>query len=293
MIISASRRTDIPAFYSDWFLNRLGDGYCDVANPFNPGQVKRVSLLPEDVCAFVFWSRYPKPMMKHLEKLDSVGYGYYYLITLLDYPGFLDPKTPSFERRVECFLHLSERIGYSGIVWRYDPIVMMDGMDHDFHCRSFQKIAQRLSGYTDTCLISFLDLYTSVRKRLLTHGIRVRSPFPAEKTRLVHDLAQIAGNYDIRLRICALNHEEYRFSKEEENALSGRCIDPERIFRITGRQVAGSPHKGQRKFCRCVKSIDIGRYSTCRFECRYCYAGSQNRKNQGMHISNDGFGPGK
>jgi hypothetical protein len=122
MIISASRRTDIPAFYAPWFMNRVRAGFCVVRNPFNPQQSTRVSLVPQDVDLIVFWTRNPKPLLPYLKELDSRGYRYYFLFTLLDYPSWLELSTPAVENSLECFKQLSELIGPQKVIWRYDPI---------------------------------------------------------------------------------------------------------------------------------------------------------------------------
>src|SRR5512135_950390 len=124
MIISASRRTDIPAFYSRWFMNRVRAGYCTVPNPFNANQVKRISLLPEEVDVIVFWTRNPRPLFPFLKELDVRGVRYYFQFTLLDNPRSIDPKTPPAESALQTFRALSEQVGPARVIWRYDPLVL-------------------------------------------------------------------------------------------------------------------------------------------------------------------------
>ena len=139
MIISASRRTDIPAFYSEWMLHRLKAGYCTVANPFNRNQVSRISLRPEDVDAIVFWTRNPRPLMRYIPELDSQGYRYYFQFTILGYPREIDPKSPTAAAAVQTFHELSERLGPTRVIWRYDPIVFTGLTPPAFHRENFQR----------------------------------------------------------------------------------------------------------------------------------------------------------
>jgi hypothetical protein len=134
MIISASRRTDIPAFYTPWFMNRIREGFCTVPNPFNRQQISRICLLPADVDVIVFWTRNPRPLITHLDELDQRGYRYYFQFTLLDYPRLIDVKMPGLAASVETFCRLSERVGPERIVWRYDPMVLSNQTGVDFQC---------------------------------------------------------------------------------------------------------------------------------------------------------------
>ena len=148
MIISASRRTDIPAFYAEWMARRLKEGYCTVANPYNRNQVTRISLTPEDVDAIAFWTRNPRPLMLYLDELDSRGYRYYFQFTILGYPREVDPKSPSAETAVEAFCDLAERLGPRRVIWRYDPILFTGMTSPAFHQENFQRLAESLRGHT-------------------------------------------------------------------------------------------------------------------------------------------------
>ena len=148
MIISASRRTDIPAFYAEWMVRRLREGYCTVPNPFNRNQVSRISLRPEDVDAIVFWTRNPRPLMPYLDELDSRGYRYYFQFTILGYPREIDPKSPPAATAVEAFCELAERLGPRRVIWRYDPIVFTGITPPAFHQENFQRLAESLRGHT-------------------------------------------------------------------------------------------------------------------------------------------------
>ena len=144
MIISASRRTDIPAFYAPWFMNRMRAGYCTVPNPFNRSQVSRISLRPEDVDVIVFWTRNPRPLLPALDELDDRGYRYYFQYTLLDNPRTLDPKSPPVDAAIATFQTLAERIGPARVIWRYDPSVLSSATGADFHLERYARIAAAL-----------------------------------------------------------------------------------------------------------------------------------------------------
>ena len=146
MIISASRRTDIPAFYADWFINRVREGSCEVPNPFNPRQVATISLKPEDVDSIVFWTRSPRPLFRHLRELDGRGFFYYFQYTLLDYPAVIDSHTPPAWRALDTFRALADRIGPERVVWRYDPIVLSEITPPEYHLETFGRLAAALRG---------------------------------------------------------------------------------------------------------------------------------------------------
>ena len=166
MIISASRRTDIPAFYSNWLMNRIRDGYCLVPNPHNAKQVSRVSLHPNDVEAIVFWSKNPAPLLPHLGKLDKLGFHYYFQFSLNDYPRALEPNIPSLNDRVATFKDLSRLVGPLRVVWRYDPIIISDVTPFEFHRERFTWIAEELKGATHRVMVSIVDFYQKTERRL-------------------------------------------------------------------------------------------------------------------------------
>jgi hypothetical protein len=168
MIISVSRRTDIPAFYTDWFINRILEGYCAVPNPFNSKQVSFVPLKPEVVDVIVFWTRNPSPLPPYLSELDKHGYRYYFQYTLMDNPKALDKKSPSLRISLETFKKLGEHVGPERVVWRYDPIVFTRQTGVQFHIEAYQKIAETLKGWMRRSVISIVDIYRKTRSRLQT-----------------------------------------------------------------------------------------------------------------------------
>ena len=165
-VISASRRTDIPAFYSKWFMNRIREGWCGVPNPFNRHQVSRISLKSQDIHVIVFWTRNAHPMLQHLEELDERGYKYYFQYSVLGYPREVDPKSPSLRSSIKTFSELSEKIGPEKVIFRYDPIVFTETMDEQYHLDKFEEISSSLQGKTNRCVISIVDDYKKSRGRV-------------------------------------------------------------------------------------------------------------------------------
>ncbi|RPH51512.1 MAG: DUF1848 domain-containing protein [Desulfobacteraceae bacterium] len=270
MIISASRRTDIPAFYSQWFMNRIRAGYCLVPNPFNPNQISNISLAPEHVDLIVFWTRNPKLLIPYLKELDARGYSYYFLYTLMDNPRILDPKSPSPEISLDTFRKLSDHIGPEKVIWRYDPIVLSNLTGIDFHKKTFDKIASSLHSYTFRCIISFVDIYRKMEgriKRLNADGFVLSKWNDANSSDLFSSLVRIAGNNGIEIRSCASPKDLTDFGIP-----AGKCIDDICISNIFGKRLDLKKDPSQRKNCNCVSSKDIGMYDSCLYECRYCYA---------------------
>lgn len=265
MIVSASRRTDIPAFYAEWFYNRLVENYLYVRNPMNPKQVSELKLSRDTVDCFVFWTKNPGPMMDRLSILDTMGYPYYFQFTLTAYGQDMEPGLPDKRELVETFRTLSRRIGAERVIWRYDPILLGGIYNVEYHCRWFEQLCKSLSGYTQTCVISFIDMYARIKKSMEHMGVY---DMGAGDIRLLASLlGPIAKQYRIGLQTCseAMDLSEYGIQK-------GKCIDDRLISRITGRELDVKKDDTQRETCGCVKSVDIGTYHTCAHFCRYCYA---------------------
>lgn len=164
MILSVSRRTDIPAFYSDWFYNRIKEGYVLVRNPFNAHQVSRIKLSPEVIDCIVFWPKNPRAMMSRLSELK--GYNYYFQFTLTSYDNTIEVNVPQKKYIIDTFIELSNMIGKDRIIWRYDPILLTDRYDKQYHYKWFDYLAKRLKDYTNKCIISFMDLYRKTERNL-------------------------------------------------------------------------------------------------------------------------------
>lgn len=271
MVISASRRTDIPAFYSEWFMNRIREGQCRVPNPFNPNQISNISLQPADVDAIVFWSKNPRPIFEYLEELDRRGFLYYFLITLNDYPAGIEPGVPERPDRVEAFLHLAERLGKQRVVWRYDPIIISTATPYSYHQERFEELCGLLAGSTRRVIISLLDYYRKTDRRLSeieTGGLGFdRGAAERNGTRdLLSEMSRTAAANGLEIQSCA--------QREDFDAVgvpAGSCIDGE-LLRGLGAKIQLKKDKGQRVPCRCVESRDIGVNDTCIHGCRYCYA---------------------
>lgn len=266
MIISASRRTDIPAFYSRWFMNRIRAGYCLVPNPFNPAQISQVSLSPENVDVIVFWTRNPRPLFSYLAELNERGYRYYFLYTLMGNPREIDPGVPPVEAAIAAFQGLSQRIGPAKVIWRYDPIFLTSLTDLDFHRKTFQRIASALKGYTRRSIISVAHLYRKIQRRvreLEKRGVTLLEP--GDLTGLMYSLAETASRNGMEIQSCA----------DELNLPGinpGKCVNDELISELFGLQPDLKKDSCQRKQCGCVESKDIGMYESCPCGCVYCYA---------------------
>lgn len=263
MILSVSRRTDIPAFYSEWFYNRLKEGFVYVRNPMNIHQVSKVMLSPEVVDCIVFWSKNPRPMLARLDELKD--YMYYFQYTINAYDKGMEQSVPSKEGIINTFKELSDKIGPKRVIWRYDPILLTEKMDADYHVKYFEEIAKRLEGRTNTCVISFVDLYKKTQQNL--KDTTAREPSMNEMIEMAARLFVIAHRYGIAVQTCA---EE--IALESVGVKHGRCIDNALIEDLLGVKLVVSKDPNQRKECGCVQSIDIGEYNTCAHGCKYCYA---------------------
>ena len=266
MIVSASRRTDIPAFYGQWLLNRLKAGEVLVRNPMQSKQVSRIILAPEHIDALVFWTKNPEPFLALLPEIDSMGYFFYFLFTLTPYDFRLEPAVPRREERIEVFRKLSSLVGRERVVWRYDPVILTETMDAAWHASSFALLAEALDGYTERCIISFLDDYRKIRNRMRDIGYFI--PGVDEMEELAVRFSGTAGKHGIDLYTCG-----HDIDLSHCGIMHSRCVDNELIGRISGRRLIGiRKDRGQRRACGCAESRDIGSYDTCMHGCRYCYA---------------------
>ena len=206
MIISASRRTDIPAFFAEWFLNRLLEGYVLVRNPMNCHQISRIVLNRETVDAFVFWTKNPRPFFSVLDYLDESGYPYYFQYTLNDYPLAAEPSLPPLLERIDTIRRLSERIGPNRIMWRYDPILLMPDFDEETHLIHFSKLCAALEGAVTECSFKFVVDYVKTKRN--TKQLSLRYPDQPTKNELVSQMASIARRHHISLQGCC--EDDYR-----------------------------------------------------------------------------------
>ncbi|MCX6083228.1 MAG: DUF1848 domain-containing protein [Chloroflexi bacterium] len=273
MIISASRRTDIPAFYSEWLMNRIRAGYCTVPNPFNRNQISRVSLKPADVDVIVFWTRNPAPLIPYLKEMDSLGLRYYFQYTIMNNPRALDPKSPSLSSALDTFRKLSDQISPSRVIWRYDPIVFTKETGAQYHLENYRLIAASLQGLTNRSVISVVDIYKKAIRRL-RHLDETGTPVIPYSGKpdpvfdfLMNGISETARRNNMEIVSCA---EDLDFS--QYGIRPGKCVDDEYILKVFGLDVTHKKDPSQRKACGCVASKDIGSYDTCLFGCQYCYA---------------------
>jgi hypothetical protein len=272
MIISASRRTDIPAFYPRWFINRVRAGYCAVPHPFNRKLVRRISLAPDDVDVIVFWTRNPRPLFPYLDELDELGYRYYFHYTLLDYPHAIDQWPPPLSQRLRTFRALAERIGPERVIWRYDPIIFSQATPPEFHLETYRRLVQRLRGSTQRCVISVLTVYEKLKKRVQEMAKLGAVLTPVDVSQpwfgaLMSEIAALAADNHMQIASCAMEIDLVQYGIR-----SGKCVDDDYIETMFGLKVNPNKDPGQRKACGCVVSKDIGMYNSCLFGCRYCYA---------------------
>ncbi len=261
MIISASRRTDIPCYYSEWLLNRLKEGYVLVPNPRNANRLGRVELSPQQVDCIVFWTKNPAPMMRHrLPLIDGMGYTSYFEFTITAYGREAEPNLPEKQTVLDTFKRLSDQIGPYRVDWRFDPIMKKQQVSDSWIADQFEWLCRELHDYTERCIISFVDEYKHT-------GNRTKALSSEEMLKTAEIISQIAGIYRLPVFSCA---EEIDLSSLGIEHAS--CIDQKKVEQLTGSRIAAKKDAGQRPACRCMESIDIGAYDTCGNGCTYCYA---------------------
>ncbi|RRK30324.1 DUF1848 domain-containing protein [Schaedlerella arabinosiphila] len=264
MILSVSRRTDIPAFYAEWFFQRIREGFLYVRNPMNPRQVSRIGLSPEVVDCIIFWSKNPAPMLERLDELRE--YPFYFQFTLTGYGRDIEPGLPDKRKEViGTFQKLSEKVGKERVVWRYDPILVNGRYTIEYHLKAFEEIAGCLKGYTEKVVISFVDFYAKTLRN--TKDLYIKSLSREEMREIAEGMAQIAKSCGLVIETCA-----EQINLQDVGIRHGSCIDKKRIEKIVGCSLSVEKDKNQREACGCCESIDVGAYNTCRNGCRYCYA---------------------
>lgn len=277
VIVSVSRRMDIPAFYSEWFFNRINAGEVLIRNPFNRNQVSRVMLNRDSVDCFIFWTKNPKPMMDQLQLL--AGYHYYFQFTLNSYGADIETKVGNKTEIIETFRQLSMKVGKEKMIWRYDPILLNQVYTKEYHYKWFDVLAQKLGGCTDQCVISFVDDYKESRKNAATLALETITE--RDMLEIGAELVKIAQKYHILIKSCGETSDLSVVGIQQ-----GQCIDPYLISWITGKDFTKSKEDTMRGGCKCVKSIDIGEYNSCLHYCAYCYANynsSTIEKNRSSH----------
>lgn len=284
MIISASRRTDIPAFYGPWLLNRLRAGFALVRNPFNSNQVTRVPLDPNTVDALVLWTKNPAPLLRYLPEIEALGYRYLFHFTLTGCHGSLEPYLPPLEERIATFRRLAERLGAQRVLWRFDPILCTADQPPQQVLATFNALAGALAGSTCQCTISFLTLYAKCRRNLAT--VPLLTLKESEKRQLIRELIAIAAGHKLTLKACCDT-----FLQQTCGIESAHCIDARQLAAIWPEIGSYPADKGQRAGCGCVRSVDIGAYDSCIHGCRYCYATVNERLAAARYAAHDPNGP--
>jgi len=282
-VISASRRTDIPAFHHQWFMNRVREGCVRVISPFGGGE-HIVSLKPEEVIAMVFWTKDAGPLVPHLEELTELGHCFTFLYTINGYPRFIEPDVPEQCHTLSVLESMAKMFPEAIVRWRYDTIVLTDQLDRRWHLANFRDLCARLSPFTTDCIISFCDYYkktiTNMNHRVPDH----QRPDEAQCREMAEEMAQVAAERSIRVLSCA-----HGFLVSERIGRS-RCIDSAVLAKVVDTRsraeaVADLKKAPSRNECNCVASRDIGAYDTCGHGCVYCYANSnpdRARRNLGL-----------
>lgn len=261
MLLSVSRRTDIPAFYGEWLLNRLRAGEVLVPNPYRAGQASRVMFSPDTVDCIVFWTKNPIPFEKFLTEIEGLGYrDYYFQYTITAFDREWEPGLPSREERIAAFHRLSERLGPERVDWRFDPIVLDSVHSPQWYAERFESLCKRLAGHTHRCILSFVDHYAHLGKAFPDIALE-------EMKHAAALLSPIAAKYSLPLYTCAETADLSAYGIRH-----AACIDREKIEGITGSILRAKKDSGQRPACGCVESADIGSYNTCVNGCAYCYA---------------------
>ena len=281
MIINSGCRTDIPAFYSKWLMNRIREGFVLVRNPYYPNQVTKYSLSPNVVDCLAFCTKNPEPMIKYLDELDV--YRQYWFVTITPYGKDIEPVVPDKEKVIESFKKLSKHVGVDSIGWRYDPVFINDEFDVEKHIECFSKIAQSLKGYTNNCTISFLDLYEKVKR----NAPDLRTLTQDEQIRIAKAFAKIGKENNMTIHSCC----EKTFLSESGLKCNG-CMSQEIVEKSIGCMLEPPKRKNIRQECNCLMGNDIGTYNTCGHLCRYCYANANKKlviENMKKHNENSPF----
>ena len=264
MIINTGQRTDIPAFYAEWFANRLKEGFVCVRNPYNPNQVSRYRLDPAVVDVIGFCTKNPAPMFPYMELLKD--YGQYWFVTITPYGRDIEPNVPDKHQLIEDFKTLSNIVGINSIGWRFDPVFISERYGEKYHIRAFEQIAAALEGYTETAVISFIDLYPKVRRNFP----EVQEVTKEQRLRLGKEFIRIASAHGMTVKPCAEGDELAAYGADCSGCM--RLRDYEKAI---GMHLNAPKRKGARAECACYLSCDIGAYNTCKHLCRYCYANAE------------------
>lgn len=263
MIIQTGMRTDIPAFYSKWFFNRINEGVVCVRNPYNPSQVTKYSLSPEVVDLIAFCTKNPMPMLPFLDKLKP--YGQYWFVTITPYGKEIEPNVPKKEHVIESFKKLSDTVGVDSVGWRYDPIFIDTKHSVEWHIAEFEKMADALSGYTKTCVISFIDIYKKVERNFP----EARAVQMKDRAVIGKAFVEIAAKNGMVVKPCAEGNDLAKYGADCSGCMTVHTFETALHNRL---EVPKSKKNQRNGECACLLGVDIGAYDTCGHLCKYCYA---------------------
>jgi len=287
-VISASRRTDIPAFYWRWFIKHVERGFCHWVNPFNAKQVFRVSLRTEDVAAFVFWTRNAGPMMADIAGLKQAGYEFYVQYTINGYPREIEHHSPNVARAVETIRCLSNSVGPERVIWRYDPVILSSETPPEYHVEKFTAIAEQIRGVVDAVYISFCDPYGRTERHFKVMTERLGWTFEFgnadQHAMIAARMANVAEFNDMQLYSCA------EVGLDVPGVQHGSCIDSSLLAKLRPDLNFYLKAAPTREGCGCVQAVDIGSFDTCVFGCEYCYANNSRdlpKRRMSEHDPND------
>ena len=282
MIINTGQRTDIPAFYSEWFLNRIKEGFVCVRNPYDPQQVSRYRLDPSVVDVIGFCTKNPTPMFQYMDLLQD--YGQYWFVTITPYGRDIEPNAPDKHRMLEIFKELSGKVGVNRVCWRYDPIFIDSTYTVSAHIRAFRTMAETLAPTTDRCIISFIDLYEKTKRNFP----ELREVSEVDQRFLAQAFSSIGRETGIQIESCAEKLDLSDYGIQSGACISRTCIEGATGIRLLP-HIAAHP---LRKHCACLPTHDIGAYNSCPHLCRYCYANYDARlvaKNHALHDPDSPF----
>ena len=269
-IISASRRTDIPAFHSDWFMERIRKGYVRVMSPFSR-KVHTVSLQPQDVTALIFWTKNARPLARHISELTLLGYPMYFLYTVNNYPKELEPHTPELRHTIETIEMICDQLDAQVIRWRYDPVVVTKAFNLDMCLENFNFVCTRMKKFTRECIFSPCDFYRKTVRKMTGKGLELKMYDNDQLRRISTQMAEIELIHGISLFSCAhdflVGPSVGKAECIDARFLSNLVKSPERLQALANLKTSRS-----RNECACVESVDIGAYNTCFHDCVYCYA---------------------
>lgn len=261
MILNTGSRTDIPAFYSDWFYNRIRAGYVLSRNPYYPAQITKYLLNPEMIDAIVFCTKNPFPMFEQFSLLSP--FDMFWFVTITPYGKEIEPWVPDKELVIRYFRELSERVGKGRISWRYDPVFITKQYSAEYHIEQFGRMAGALSGYTQQCVVSFIDLYEKTKRNF--QGVRPVTKKEQEK--IINAFSEIAKEWGLQIHLCCESAGLVR-----ENVDAEGCMSKSVLEKALGYRLNVPKKKTARNECACLLGADIGAYNTCLHGCRYCYA---------------------